>query len=380
MISGLNNIKLEKIRQILMIPVLLLIGFGGGMIIGSFIDLTDSSTGEIIVSATLLIIGLYVGMLLQIIIHEAGHLIFGLMSGYHFSSFRIGSFMLLKVDNTIKFKKLSIAGTGGQCLLIPPEMQNGKFPYILYNLGGSIINLISSAIFAGSAYLARGTVVLSEVLVIFSVIGFIFALINGLPMKLNNTNNDGYNTLSISRDSVSLRAFWIQLKVNELTASGVRLKDLPEEWFVLPNEEAMKNSMTSVISVLACSRLMDQMKFEDAKQHINKLLLMDSGIVGLHRGLLIADQIYCELVGENTQAVLDNLLDQKQKNFMKAMRRFPSILRTEYAYALIAEKDATKAAVIKKKFEKIALKYPYPSDITSERELLECAERKIVLV
>ena len=38
---------------------------------------------------------LYVAMFLQLVIHEAGHLVFGLLSGYRFSSFRIGSFMLL---------------------------------------------------------------------------------------------------------------------------------------------------------------------------------------------------------------------------------------------------------------------------------------------
>lgn len=375
--GGSKNKKIKKIKQILTIPFMLLIGFGGGIIIGSFMEekiFSDRSLGEIIVSAALLLLGMYAAVFLQIVIHEAGHLIFGLMSGYHFSSFRVGSFMLLKEGGKFKFRKISISGTGGQCLLIPPGMKDGKYPYILYNLGGSIINLVSAALFAGAAYLGREIAILTLFLMIFAVIGIVFALINGIPMRFNNVDNDGYNALSISRNSEGLRAFWIQLKVNELVASGVRPKDMPDEWFELPSGEAMKNSIAAVINVLASSRLMDQKRFEDAKQLMDKLLQMDTGIVGLHRSLLIVDRIYCELIGENRQQVLNNMLDKKQKRLMKAMKSFPTVLRTEYTYALIAEKDEAKAAVIKNKFEKMAEKYPYPSDIAAERELFTYAE------
>lgn len=56
---------------------------------------------------------------IQIIIHEAGHLVFGLLSGYEFVSFRIGSITLAKYDNKYCFKRFHIAGTGGQCLMMP---------------------------------------------------------------------------------------------------------------------------------------------------------------------------------------------------------------------------------------------------------------------
>lgn len=94
-----------------------------------------------------LFIGMYLGIFLQLTIHEAGHLVFGLKSGYRFSSFRIGSFMWLKENDKIVSRKLRLAGTGGQCLMVPPQMQDGKIPVILYNLGGSIMNLVASAVF-----------------------------------------------------------------------------------------------------------------------------------------------------------------------------------------------------------------------------------------
>ena len=107
------------------------------------------------------------------------------------------------------------------------------------------------------------------------------------------------------------------------------------------------------------------------------LLEIDSGMVGLHRNLMICDRIYCELIGENRKELLDGLLTKEQKKFMKAMKSFPSVIRTEYAYARLFEKDTAKADAMKLKFEKCAKTYPYPNDIQSERELMEIADNKV---
>ena len=56
------------------------------------------------------------------------------------------------------------------------------------------------------------------------------------------------------------------------------------------------------------------------------------------------------------------------------MKNFPSILRTEYVYALLAEKDEKKAEECWHRFNKIANNYPYPNDIESERELMDVAK------
>lgn len=337
---------------------------------------TGKSIGEIVFSAIGLLTGVYITLLLQIILHEAGHLLFGRITGYRFSSFRIGSFMWMKDNGAIRFRRLTLAGTGGQCLMVPPEMQNGKIPFILYNMGGSIINFLSSVLFAGIALLTRNNSAAASLFMIPAVTGFAFALVNGIPMRLKAVNNDGFNAISLGRDPEALRSFWIQMKSNELSVKGMRIKDMPEEWFEMPSPEAMKNSMTAVLGVLACNRMMEQMEFEKAERTIRELLQMNTGIIGLHRGLMTADLIYCESVGENRPENLKKLLNKQQKKFTKSMKSFPSVQRTEYAYALLSEKDNVKAQKIKTAFEKTAKKYPHPGYIASERELMAYAERK----
>ena len=61
---------------------------------------------------------------------------------------------------------------------------------------------------------------------------------------------------------------------------------------------------------------------------------------------------------------------------MKAMKRFPSVLRTQYAYALLAERNEKNAGKYTALFEKTARRHPYQAEIESERELVEIAEKK----
>ena len=319
----------------------------------------------------LIFLSFLVAMYLQIIIHEAGHLIFGIFTGYKFSSFRIGSFMWQKEQDKVRLKRLSIAGTGGQCLMSPPELVDGKIPFVLYNFGGVILNTAAFVLFFVSSVLCKGIPYLAFFFLIVGVVGLMYALLNGIPLRLSTINNDGYNTISIGKNDEAQRAFWIQLSVQSQIAKGHRLKDLSDEWLFIPSDDGMNNSIIATIGALQCNQLMDMHAFEEAYQLMNTLINMDSAMVGLHRYLLNCDRIYCELIGENRSDRLEYIFDTQQKKFMNSMKNSPTVLRTEYAYTVIVEKDIKKAEKIELIFEKMAQKYPYQSDIESERELIQ---------
>lgn len=366
-------------QQYIAMAFFVLIGAGGGFLMAPYISGiagAEMPIYEKMLSFAGIIIGVYVAIFVQLIIHETGHLIFGLISGYKFSSFRIFSFMWVKENGKIRCRRLSIAGTGGQCLMTPPDMVDGKIPTILYNLGGSIMNIVSGLVFLGLYFVFKNTPFLSAAMLLLFVIGFIVAIMNGVPMRTGTTNNDGYNAFALTRNPEAMRSFWVQMKVNEQTAMGIRLKDMPDEWFIVPFDEAMKNSMVAVMGVFACNRLMDAKQFEEADKLMAHMLKIDSGMVGLHRNLMICDRMYVELITENRREVIDGMLTKEQKKLMKSMKNFPSVLRTEYVYTLLCEKDAVKADKVKERFEKHAQTYPYQNDVQSERELMEIAEKK----
>lgn len=337
----------------------------------------DISSAEKIFRLCAVLVFLYLALMIHIVLHEGGHLLFGLMSGYQFSSFRIGSHMLMKENGKLVHRKIKIAGTGGQCLMVPPEMVDGKFPVVLYNLGGSIVNLIVTALMFPVFMMIDKSTVFALFLFLFIAMGAMTGLSNGIPMRTNTIDNDGYNAVSLGKSKEAMRAFWIQMKANEQLTKGIRTKDMPDEWFEIPSDDAMKNSMVATIGVYAASRLMDQHRFEEAEALIKHLLEIETGIVGLHRNLLICDLIYLELIGQNRTDRLEALYTKEVKNYMKAMKTFPSVIRMEYAYRLLAEHDPDGAAKSMAAFERVAATYPYPNDINTERELMEIAEDKV---
>jgi len=332
-----------------------------------------ASFGQKLFYIAILFVGMYLAIFLQMILHEAGHLLFGLLSGYKFSSFRIMSFMWVKESGKIRFRHLSIAGTGGQCLMSPPEPVDGRIPVFFYNLGGVFVNFIVSAIAFGLCFVVSDIPVLSALLMMFAVIGVALAFMNGIPMRMGTVDNDGYNAFFLGRSKEAQRALWVQMKTNEQIANGVRLRDLPDEWFEVPSDGAMKNSIVAALGVFACNRMVDSHQFEEADKMMAHLLKIESGIAGLHRNLMICDRIYIELVTGKRKEILDRMLTKEQKKFMKSMKNFPSVIRTEYAYALLAGQDMDKAGKFKALFEKCAKTYPYPNEVQSERELMEIA-------
>lgn len=367
-------------QQYIGMAFMMLIGAICGFIMVWYIDNSSADTPlyQEILSLAGLFLGMYVALFFHMIVHEAGHLVFGLMTGYKFCSFRIASFMWLKENGKLKMKRLTLAGTGGQCLMTPPDMKDGKIPLVLYNLGGSFINIIIGALFLVGYLIFSDIPFLSPILLIFAAVGFMIAMMNGIPMRMGTVDNDGYNAFALSRNKEAVEAFWVQLKVVEQSSKGIRTKDMPSEWFAVPSDSAMKNSMVATRGVFACNRLMDAEQFEEADALMSHLLEIDSGIVGLHRNLLMCDRMFIELIGENRHDIIENMLTKEQKKFMKAMKRFPSVLRTEYALAALFDKEKSKAEKIQADFEKVSKTYPYKHEVDSERDLLRIVDQKLL--
>ncbi len=374
-----TSIKKQKPKKRAYIKILFspIIGFFCGIFLVKYLKESGSSYNSI--GSYLFMLGAALLMLsgaiyLNIILHEAGHLLFGLFFGFQFSSFRIGSLMLIKENGTIRLRKMAITGTAGQCLMNPPELKKGKWPFLFYNLGGSFTNFIVAAVFLGVNFFCGLKRFYALFCVIMGITGIWIAFVNGIPIRMGAVDNDGCNAASVYKFPSALRSFWVQLKVSGQMAEGVRLKDMPSEWFFLPNESEMQNSMTAVMAVFYENRLMDLHKFEEAGDLIQTLRSMQSSIMDLYENLLICDQIYCALIRKKESEALMQFQTKSFQTFRKQMKNFPVVLRTEYAVALLHEQNPEKAGQIREKFKDLVKTYPYAGDIESEWELVKIAE------
>ena len=164
-----------------MIPFLL-IGLYLGFVTA---EITKNDSKAIFIIAVLYIMSLLIFMF-HVIIHEAGHLVFGLLSGYEFVSFRIGSLTLIKENGKFRIKKFSIPGTAGQCLMMPPEGKEYDCPYFLYNLGGILTNAIFSIIFLIICLTFTLPKFVEIFFMLIVIIGFSLVLTNGIPFNLGS--------------------------------------------------------------------------------------------------------------------------------------------------------------------------------------------------
>ena len=59
---------------------------------------------------------------------------------------------------------------------------------------------------------------------------------------------------------------------------------------------------------------------------------------------------------------------------MRSMQNFPSVIRTEYAYAKLYQHDSGKATKLKDDFARISKTYPNEGDLACERELMKLVD------
>jgi len=311
----------------------------------------------------------FISLYIHLILHEAGHLIFGLLSGYDYVSFRVGSLILVREDGRYKLKRYSLAGTGGQCLMSPPDYNDGNYPYVLYNLGGIIVNMILVLIF-GLLHLAiRPSGYLAFFFTSMMVLGVTITMNNGIPMQTNMVTNDGHNALNLSKDKDALKTFWATLKINAKQMEGVHLSDIDPEWLTLSENADLKNTMVSPLLGVQENVLMEQGDFDGAKAMVDKLLSEECCLNGITESLIRLDGLYIDLLERGADADMTVLDDKKMKSFVKAMKNYPSVLRTTYAAAKVRGDDK-EAERIKSRFNKVAASYPYKAEIETERLLM----------
>lgn len=331
--------------------------------------------GHFLLSLMVVCASLIVGFFLHIITHEFGHLVFGTLTGHRFKSFRIFNLLWQRdTDGKIRLYRYKLAGTGGQCLLQPPPLKDGDMPYVLYNLGGVIFNFLLAAL----GMLASVVWSQAAALAVFGRILFVLGMMMGLEniLPLPGIANDGGNLLALTKSKEARQSLWVQMMGIVKISEGTRVKDFPEEWFRMPNDEQLQNRMEAVMAVYVCDRLMDQHQFAQAQETIDSLLERDTALISVHLNLLRCNALFCELVGDCNAEKVEGYVTSGLTAFWKTMATSPEVLKTRYAYEKLYKKNQEEAANVMAAFEKVAATYPYACQIAADRELLAIVDEK----
>ncbi|MCM1490557.1 MAG: hypothetical protein NC095_07005, partial [Muribaculum sp.] len=250
---------------------------------------------EMVAAALVGVLSFIVSIAILIPIHEAGHLVCGLLTGYKFVSFRVFNLTFIKINGKVRVKKFSVAGTGGQCLLTPPDLPLKEIPTAWYNAGGVLANIVV-LLLVSPLFLLGLNSFMAEGLVIFCLTDIFLILMNGIPMKLNGISNDGYNIIYLNQNLLSKRAVVLQLKSNALIQNGMQPKDMPAEWFEWGIGIDFKNPLEVSIPLMYASRLIDEMSFEDAYSKFKELYGHKTDIIQLYVNEIVCELAFCAMV------------------------------------------------------------------------------------
>lgn len=192
-------------------------------------------------------------------LHELGHLVMGLLSGYSFVSFRIGSLCLMREKGKLRFRRYSVEGTGGQCILLPPDSETPQsVPALLYHFGGGLFNLLTVCITLPLGILTVNKY-LKAILYLFSAISGAQALLNLIPMKLF-VPNDGYNMKLVRTSPADRITMYNMLRV--LGHPELAYSEMPVEYFTYRDQ----GEYAGVSKIFYGNYLMDCKRFDLAEK------------------------------------------------------------------------------------------------------------------
>lgn len=366
-------------KNLLNIILGLLIGIAVGLIIGALITVifTDKTFSQFfdqllsigslegIAVVSVAIMSFLVSILILIPLHEAGHLVFGLLTGYKFVSFRIFNLTLIEIDNKFRVKKFSVAGTGGQCLLTPPKLPLDQIPTSLYNAGGVIANIFILLLVLPMFFYKLNPFV-SVGLVIFCFVDAFIIIVNGIPMKLGGVSNDGYNIIYLNRNPLSKQSIVLQLRSNALIQDGTRPKDMPEDWFCWKTDIDYKNPLEVSIPMMHASRLLDEFDFEGAYDEFKQLHSHKNDIMQLYVNEIECELLFCAMVTGDKE-LSSQLLTPRLKKYIDTYSKvMSSKQRLLCAISFYVDGDREKALEILKTLKSNVDTYLLQGEVKSD--------------
>ncbi len=339
--------------KISVILIQLVLGGCMGLLLGYYLIQIDVRMGwSIPVFIYIAIFGL-ISYILQIALHEAGHCIFGLFTGYRFVSYRIGSYMWVKENDKIVFRRYRLKGTAGQCLMEPPKSENQ--PYFLYNLGGGLVNLMLALLFFLLTLLIK-----DHLFYIFAsmmiVIGLLSGVSNLIPMDLG-VPNDGYNILCIYREPKSVHSLYQQLILSKEYAEGKRTLDLDESLLELYEGADLTNPLNTCIAANKANRLIILKKYEEAEKLLKELESLS--ISDIYKNSVTIDLISLLLIMDASQSEIEHYFQGKVKKTAEKNKTDVSSLLMMYGIDLLVNHDDEKALIDLKYYEDAKKNYPY---------------------
>jgi hypothetical protein len=331
-----------------------------GYFLGKIIDTFDYNFGGLEIILVWIII--FICWQVSLILHEAGHLLFGKLTGYSFLSFRYKSFTIFKDERgKYSFKKYGIHGTAGQCLMIPPKTND--LPIFWYNAGGVIVNFFLAVI--GLVFLRFEISPLLKIipLTLFFV-NILFVMFNWLPLP--NVRNDGVNYKEAKKYQDSRLAFLYLLRSNGEMAYGTRLIEIEFDNDLIERLDVKKPLQASLLLLVSLQQLYNK-DFSSYKKNLEKIRSAQDNPKALQKILTKPYYYLVDLIELREEAI--NKKDKYTKMILKKMKYEAFFQFVNFYEKLIF--DGKIDRLLQQKYIRIATNCPTPGE---GKDILDLAD------
>lgn len=332
--------------------------------------LRNVEVGEGLAAVLVGILSFVVSIPVLVTVHEAGHLVFGIMSGYRLVSFRIFNYTFIRRNGKTAVKRFAVDGTGGQCLLSPPDKPDSEISAGWYNAGGVVANVIVFLIVLPLCFVNLNPFA-EEFIIIFLLADLFLILTNGIPMRIGGIGNDAYNFIRLRKNPGSKRGILTQLRANALIQDGVRLKDMPEEWFRYDSNIDYGDALEVYIPLAAASRLIDMEKMEEAYQVLEELYSHKDIVMPLYVNEIACELLFTALATGRTDRAKEILDDNLRKYIETYSKVMSSKQRVLFAEDLFINNSRDKAMERYERLRSESDRYLLRGEVISDLAVME---------
>jgi len=333
-----------------------------------------SAEWSIFLKAAILPPMFFLPYLIDVAIHEFGHVLGGWLTGCRLRYMRVGRLLLVNSEDRLRLHrwKRSVGASDGEASMSRAYDGGTEAPIALFYLGGAILNAIFALLFGAAGLLwTRG--LLSLFLLATAIFGIMGACINIIPITSPKGANDGATLRLLRRDPIRRQITSIRFAKLDMFADGVRLRDMPEEWFELPEGVEAKSDIGRMIYWTRYHWLLDAHRFAEADAVMTELL-EDEAISEGMRLYVEEDRMTLALLGYGT-AEITPPCEKRRKELEDKHDYNIDLFRNEYIRLLLQNRNLPEAMGMRRRFERAAARaYVYPSDVVADRELIAMAE------
>lgn len=356
-----NDFKYVLLRYIvfIVIYILIFVGLIYGLIGLDGLKWFDYEFKEFAISffgyMTIYFLITILNSIVSIVLHELGHLWFGLKAKLKFLRFNIFNITIKKEKNKFKVMKLpSYPGSIGSCTMkFEEDKEYDKVDIIRYFLGGIIVNFFLA--FLGCLLLIIFNNIWIELIGLTTLlINMYNGIINSIPYASGSgLITDMYHVKNCKKDKNYIKMFTNFSIITEQIFSGKDIKDLDEKYFIKPQKIQSTTEVT--MAIYYAEYLIDYERYKEAYDYIKDILekkqkhLFEGDINNFKLSL-----ITCIFELDLPIEEIEKYWDLKLEKFIDMYTYIsPDVLATKYIYYKLVKQDNKKAEEILKKYNKI---------------------------